>query len=422
MNYWFTDPMLKGLLPLAASSSIRGLSSSFATPKIFIGPNALPEGPALGATALDAFDGKCTKKRAFLVTDNFGEKFTPKVARILESRGYTTTTWNKALPEAPLDNVKESGLAMTAFEPDLIVAVGGGSVIDGAKAAWIHYERPDIPDLALVGPFTPLNLRKKAHLVAIPTTSGTGSECTSVFVAHDTEAHRKVPVASGELMPDFAILIPEFTATMPPKLTAGTGLDVLAHAMDCLPAVGGSELTDALAVAATEMAFKYLPRAYRNGQDHEARYRMLMAASTAGIAFGQGGVALTHSFGHSVGSLFKIHHGIAVGIFIPYVFQFYQKVTDKYLPLCKALDVKKGSNKDSLKGLVAKTRALFTELDIPLNLKNLGISKADFKQKMDDLVLYTVEDIDSYFSPRPMTADQCEKIFHYAYEGKDIDF
>ena len=321
-----------------------------------------------------------------------------------------------------MDNVKESGKAMTEFEPDLIVAVGGGSVIDGAKAAWVHYERPDITDLRTINPFAPLMLRKKAILAAIPTTSGTGSECTSVFVAHDPEAHRKVPVGSGELMPDFAVLIPEFTMTMPPKLTAGTGLDVLAHAMDSIPTSGGSEITDVLALAATEMVFKYLPRAYRNGQDHEARFRMLLAASTAGIAFGQGGVALTHSFGHSLGSIFNIHHGIAVGIFIPYAFQFYQTVTDKYLALCKALEVKKGSKEKSLAALMAKTRGLFAELDIPLKLKDLGISKADFKKKMDDLVLYAMEDIVSFSSPRPMTADQCEKIFHYAYEGKDIDF
>jgi alcohol dehydrogenase class IV len=422
MPYWFTDPMIKSLLPLAASTSIRGLSSAFATPKIFMGPNVFPEGVALGATAIDAFNAKCPHKRAFLVTDTFGEKSTSKVVRALEARGYTTQTWNKALPEAPLDNVRESGKAMTEFEPDLIVAVGGGSVIDGAKAAWIHYERPDIADLRVMSPFAPLNLRKKAILAAIPTTSGTGSECTSVFVAHDLEAHRKVPFGSGELMPDFALLIPEFTFSMPPKLTAGTGLDVLAHAMDCIPTSGGSEITDALALAATEMVFKFLPRAYRNGQDHEARFRMLIAASTAGIAFGQGGVALTHSFGHSLGSLFNIHHGIAVGIFIPYVFQFYQTVTDKYLALCKALDVKKDSKEKSLAALVAKTRRLFIELDVPLKLKDLGISKGDFKKNMDKLVLYTLEDIVSFSSPRPMTADQCKDIFLYAYEGKDIDF
>lgn len=422
MEYWFTDPILKGLLPLASASSMRGLSSAFSTPKIFMGANVLPEGPALGVTAVDVFADRCPKKRAFLVTDTIAEKSAVKVERALQAKGFTTKIWNKALPEAPLDNVRESGTAMTEFEPDFIVAVGGGSVIDGAKAAWVHYERPDIPHLGMISPLAPLNLRKKALLAAFPTTSGTGSECTNVFVAHDEEFHRKVPVACGELMPDFAVLIPEFTMSMPPKLTAGTGLDVLAHAMDSAAITGGNEITHSLALTATEMAFKYLPRAYRNGQDHEARFRMLLAASTAGIAFGQGGVALTHSFGHSLGSLFNIHHGIAVGIFIPYVIQFYQTVTNNFLTLCKTLNVTGRSTADSLSRLVKKVKGLFTELDIPVKLKDLGISKGDLNKKMEQLILYTVEDIDSYFSPRPMTAEQCEKIFRYAYDGKDIDF
>jgi alcohol dehydrogenase class IV len=422
MNYWFTIQLVKDRLPLAFSSSMKGLSSTFATPKMFMGPNALPEGPAMGATALTAFSGVCENKRAFIVTDSFGGKSVERVARALTAAGFQTKIWDKALPEAPLGNVRESGAAMSEFEPDLIVAVGGGSVMDGAKAAWVHYERPDVTDLGMVLPFMPIGLRKKACFAAIPTTSGTGSECTAVFVAHDDENHRKIPVANPELMPDFAVLIPEFTMSMPPKLTVGTGLDVLAHAMDCVPTAVSNNITDALAITATEMGFKYLPRAYRNGQDHEARYRMQIAASTAGIAFGQGGVALTHSFGHTIGSVFNVHHGLAVGFFLPFVFQFYKAVTDKYLLLCKALDVLDGSKEESLSRLIAKLRALFKELDVPLRMKDMGISKEDLNKNMDRLVLYTMEDIDTYASPRPMTAEQCEKIFRYAYEGKDIDF
>jgi alcohol dehydrogenase class IV len=422
MGYWFTDPLVKALMPLAGASSMRGLSSAFGTPRIFMGANALPEGPAIGVTAMDIFALRCPRKKAFLVTDAFGGKASEKVSRALQTRGFTTTIWNKALPEAPLDNVKESGTAMLEFEPDFIVAVGGGSVIDGAKAAWVHYERPDIPHLGLISPFAPLNLRKKALFAAVPTTSGTGSECTGVFVAHDDEFQRKVPVASGELVPDFAVLIPEFTFSMPPKLTAGTGLDVLAHAMDTAAITGGNELTHSLARTATEMVFQYLPRAYRNGQDHEARFRMLIAASTAGIAFGGGGVALTHSLGHSLGSILNIHHGLAVGVFIPCAIQFYHTITDRYLELCQTLNVIGKTKKESLSRLVKKVRSLFTELDIPLNLKDLGISKGDFKKNMEKLVLYALEDISTYYSPRPITAEQYEKLFWYAYDGKDIDF
>ena len=422
MEYWFTNPMLKALLPLASSTSIKGLSTSFMTTTLFIGPNIFPPGISLGPNPVNQIGAKCPKKRAFIVTDESAEKYADRVARSFENGGFATQIWNGALPEAPLENVKEAAEVMKAFEPDLIIAIGGGSVMDGAKAAWILYERPDITDLAVLSPLVPLMLRNKAILAAIPTTSGTGSECTSVAVVHDSEAHRKIPLANPELLPDYALLVPEFTESMPPKLTVGTGLDVLAHAMDCVPTSSSNEITDALALASIEMVFKWLPRAYVNGRDREARYRMALAASTAGIAFGQGAVALTHSFGHSLGSLFDIHHGLAVGLFIPYVLKFYQPVTDKWLAICKTLDVKAESREASMANLLKKTRDFFIKLDVPLNIRDLGISEDQFEENLEKLILYTVEDISSFMSPRPMTEDQCEKIFRYAYEGKDIDF
>ncbi len=422
MSYWFTNPMLKLMLPLMSSSSIKGLYSTFTTPTVFMGSNLLPEGPSIVPTPVDIIGARCPKKRAFLVTDEFAERYAARVAKALEKAGFATQVWNKAQPEAPMENVKESAESMNQFEPDVIVAVGGGSVMDGAKAAWILYERPDITDLAALSPLTPLMLRKKAFLVAVPTTSGTGSECTSIAVVHDSEAHRKVPIACPELMPDFALLVPDFTVSMPPRLTVGTGLDVLAHAMDCVPTPASNEITDALALASIEMVFKWLPRAYRNGQDREARYRMLMAASMAGIAFGQSGAALTHALGHSLGSIFNTHHGLTVGLFIPYILQFYQPVTDKWLALGKALNVKGASREEIMVDLVKKVRALFADLEVPLNLKDLGIPADEFDKNMEKLVLYSCEDICHFFSPRPMTMDQCERIFRYAYEGKDVDF
>lgn len=422
MSYWFTEPLLRTVLPLMSSSSIKGLYSTFTTPTLFMGSNLLPEGPSLIPTPVDIISARCPKKRAFLVTDKSVEKYAARVAKALEKSGFTTQIWNEAQPEAPMENVKESAESISQFEPDLIVAVGGGSVMDGAKAAWILYERSDITDLATLSPLTPLLLRKKALLAAVPTTSGTGSECTYVAVVHDSEAHRKVPIANPELMPDFALLVPDFTVSMPPKLTVGTGLDALAHAMDCVPTPASNELTDALALASMEMVFKWLPRAYRNGQDREARYRMLMAASAAGIAFGQSGAALTHALGHSLGSIFDIHHGLAVGIFIPYTLQFYHPVTEKWLVMAKALEVKGASPEESMANLVRKVRALFADLEVPLSLKDLGIPAEEFKKNMEKLVLYSCEDISHFFSPRPMTTEQCERIFSYAYEGKDVDF
>ena len=422
MTYWFTQPELKALVPLAGASAIRGLSTPFGTPMIFMGANALSEAGGLGATVVDSLAAMCVKKQAFIVSDEYVGRYATRVASVLEGHQFTTRIWGRAEPEAPLENVRECAEAMKQFEPDAIVAVGGGSVIDTAKAAWVLYERPDITDLAMVSPILPLGLRQKAVLVAVPTTSGTGSDCTPIAVVTDTQAKRKIPIVSAELMPDFAVLVPAFVTGMPPKLTAGTGLDALTHAVDCVMSPMTNDFTDALALRAIQMVFKYLPRAYRDGTDLEARTRMHMAASMAGIAFGNGGVGLTHSLGHSLGKTFAVHHGVAVGIFIPYALQFYSPITDKYLDICTALEVKEKSTGKSLAGLIEKVRTLLAELDVPLSLEGLGISKEDFEKNIEKLTLYGSEDPSVFQSPRPVTMEQCQRLFRYAYEGKDVDF
>jgi alcohol dehydrogenase class IV len=422
MPYWFEDPMLRSLLPLSISSSIKGLTNIFNVPKMIVGSNVFPSGMTIGPSTIDTLSARCAKKRAFIVTDQFSKRFVKKIAPFLENGGFTCETWPKCLPEAPIENVEECGEAMKAFEPDLILALGGGSVIDSAKVAWILYERPDITDVCMVSPLDKLGLRKKAILAAVPTTSGTGSECTGAAVVHDNAAHRKIPLANDELLPDVAILSPEFTYTMPPELTAGTGLDVLAHAMDAVTMPAAYELTDPLALKSIEMVFRWLPRVYREGRDREARHRMLLASSMAGVAFGMSGAHLTHAFGHSLGAAFELHHGMTVGFFVPHCLQYCSPVTDKYLLICDALKVDGDAPEERLANLVAKVRGLLTELGVPLTIKGLGISEADFEASIDKLVEYAAGDISSLLSPRPVTPAQCEKIFRYAYEGKDIDF
>ena len=422
MGYWFTNPIVKVLLPMGNSSAIKGLSTTFCMPRLIMGAHVFPEGKPKGSAAVNQFAMLCEQKRAFIVTDNFGQTFAKRVEASLVEKAFDTNIWAEAQPEAPLENIEKCAEAMIRFAPDLIVAVGGGSVIDVAKAAWIRYARPDIDDLGNITLFTPLGLRKKSIMVAVPTTSGTGSECTSVTVVHDTTAQRKIPVSNTELMPDFAVLCPEFTFSMPPSLTAGTGLDALSHAMDAVATPAANDITDSLALRSIQMIFRYLPRAYRYGQDREARHQMLVASSLAGVAFGQSGAALTHSFGHTIGSLFHVHHGLAVGIFIPYVFQYYRMVSDKYLAICDALKVPDDSPDNRFNALMDRVKGLFRELDVPLSLSAMGISEMEMTSRMETLVQYTCEDIDTLFSPRPMTPEQCEQIYRYAHAGADIDF
>lgn len=422
MTYWFQDPAIKAILPLATSTSIKGLVTFFNAPALVIGSNALAEGVMPQPSIIDIFNTRCEKKRGFFVTDEYSEKFAKKAIKVLEAAGFSTYVWNKAQPEVPIDSVKECASEMTRFEPDMIFAVGGGSVIDTAKAAWILYERPDITDLGQVNPLGLLGLRKKAGLAAIPTTSGTGSECTMAAVLHDPETHRKIPIANGDLFPDIAILDPEFAMSMPPDLTAGTGLDALAHAIDGIMTPAASEITDALGLRAIRLILAYLPRAYINGKDREARLRMHIAASMAGMCFGQNSCALTHGFGHAVGGTFGIHHGIAVGLFIPYALQFYRQVTEKYLEICDVLGIPGKDQSRRFSALVRRIKGLLKGLGVPLSLKGLGIEMRAFEERLGELVLFALDDIDTFFSPRPITPDQARRFLMYAFEGRDIDF
>jgi len=422
MTYWFNDPLVKNLAPIFYSSAIRGLFTTFMPPKILIGDYNLSELPGIAPGIWDNLAASRPTKRAFIVTDEVASRYAQRVAGAAQSRGFTTQIWDKAKPEVPLETVFAGAEEAKRFEPDLIISVGGGSVIDSSKAIFILYERPDITDLGTVSMLAPLNLRKKAVLVAVPTTSGTGAEMTAVFVVSDEKTRRKIPVSHPEVIPDIALLIPSFTLGMPPKLTAGTGLDALAHAMDCVTSPGTNDFCDPLALRAIQLTFRWLPIAYRDGSNHEARMRMQIASAIAGIAFGHGGVSHTHSLGHSLGKIFNVHHGVAVGVFIPYVQQFHAPVTEKYLDICTALNIRGRTKAEKLNSLVNKVKDLMSKLDIATDLKGLGITREDMKNNMNMLVQYAFEDPSNFQSPRPMTTEQYQKMFWYAYEGKDVDF
>lgn len=421
-NYWFDDPIIQALGAIGKATAIRGLVSSFLVPKIYIGDECLNAVPAAPSAVWAAIAMRCPKKRAFIVTDEGAARYAHKIEEVLQVHGFTVHVWDKVKPEVPLESVQAGADEATKFEPDVIIGVGGGSALDSCKAVFSLYERPDLAELGAISPMTPLNLRKKAILAAIPTTSGTGSECTIALVASDTVAHRKIPLANPEYLPDYAILIPSFTVGMPPKLTAGTGLDALAHATDCVTSPMTNDFCDPLALRAIELVFKWLPRAHHDGSDKEARNRMHSAATISGIAFGNGAAGLTHSLGHSLGHLFNLHHGIAVGVFIPYTLQYYAPVTDKYLAICDVLKVKGRTEAIRLQRLADKIKGLMKEVEIPTDIKSMGITKDAMQKNMEMLVKYAVEDPDTFQSPRSMTHEQCEKLFWYTFEGKDVDF
>lgn len=273
---WFTDPKVRLMAPLLGASAMRGMIGFFlAPPRILTGPMGF-------RTALYAARRICEKGKAFIVTDKVVRKFAERVGETLREFDFDTEIWDGALPEPPIECVQECADAMKKYGPDFIVAVGGGSVIDTAKVAWVVYEKPemdarkvaylpllevkkvtDLMELGLLGALalTTLGLRKKAFLAAIPTTSGTGSDCTMAAVVTDNSftPPKKITLTLPEIMPDFSILLQEFAAGMPPKLAVSTGLDVLAHALEGLCGILASDFSDLFSIKAIELTFQYLP-------------------------------------------------------------------------------------------------------------------------------------------------------------------
>jgi len=405
------------LYTIFGSRAMRRLFTTFFCPRIFIGLPAF--GQLLGALAPVR-----PKKRAFIVTDKPIRRIAENLVPMFQQFGFTVEICDKAEPEPPIPVVDKIAEDMRKFEPDLIVAVGGGSAMDAAKAAWVRYEKPDL-DIGSITVLAPIGVREKALLMAIPTTAGTGSEATFAFVLTDTSKTppRKVATGHTELVPDFAVLLPELTAGMPRELTIGTGLDVLAHAFEAFTnRQWANDLTDALAVKAMKMVLRYLPIVAEDLGNMEARYHMQLAATMAGLAFSNGGAALTHSLGHALGKIFGVHHGKSVGIFIPYVLKYASRVTDAYVELAQEIGIEAKSKEEYEDKLMNMFTDFLKGLGVSIALKDLGISRSDFEKELDNLAKYAWEDPTVVFSVRPTSLGELRRIFEYAYEGKTIDW
>lgn len=415
-SYWYLEDQKRITYSLMGGSGIKENFGRFSSPNILIGEVALDFAGLMGSVL-------CEEKRAFITSDGEVVKHAKEVREILEENGFTCTIWTGGEPEPSLETVEACGEDMKEFEPDLIFGIGGGSTIDLAKMARIHYELPNV-DIRKVEPLIPLGLGKKSLMGAVPTTAGTGSEVTWAAVGTDKSVSppRKVEVTSGEIVPDFAILVPRFTSGLPKSLTAGTGLDALAHSFGAYLSTLANVFTDPLALQGVKMVFDWLPKAYDMPDDMEARHKMLVAATISGLAFGNSQTALTHSLGHAVGKAFGIHHGVAVGLFIPYCLQFYSKVTDKYVDMARYLGIEGEDKEDYLEKLLAEFKNLLDYLDVSIALKDYDIDKDEWEEELDTIAKYAEEDACTLASPRPTSQMELKKILEYAYEGKDIDF
>jgi alcohol dehydrogenase class IV len=385
----------------------------FVVPKVVFGQDALSHLAELRG------------KSAFIVTDKNIVKlgFVDKVKEQLSQAGIQAAVFDEVEPDPSLQTVQKGVAVMNRYGPDLVVAVGGGSVMDAAKAMRVQYERPDIKPEEINPFISDLGLGAKCKLVCVATTSGTGAEATFAIVLTDTADQRKLSLINREIVPDIAILDPELARAMPPKITADTGMDALTHAVEGFTCTWKNDFTDGLCIKAIQSVFQYLPRVVKDGNDMEAREKMHNAGCIAGIGFINALSSMAHAAGHSLGALFHVPHGRAVGLFLPYTIEFIGDVRDElWAEIAYAIKLEVPRGKRAATVLAQAIRGLAHNVSQPLSIKETGISLDSFDKAMGKLIDNVMADGSLIVSARIPNVAETERFFGYVYEGKSIDF
>ena len=387
-------------------------------------------------------------ERAFIVTDESMVKlgYVDKILYHLRKREHYVHSeiFENVESDPSFDTIKKGVEAMESFKPDVIIALGGGSPIDAAKGMWLFYEHPDADPEGLKLKFMDIRKRTykfpklgtKCKMVAIPTTSGTGSEVTSFAVITDKKQNKKYPLADYELTPDVAIVDPDLVMSLPKTVTADTGMDVLTHAIEAYVSNMASDYTDGLAEKATELVFKYLQRAYDNGEDKEAREKMHNASTIAGMAFTNAFLGINHSLAHKLGAEFHMAHGRINAILLPYVIRYnstkptkfvsfpkyeYFIADEKYYELAKKVGLKAETKEEGINSLIEKIKELNQHMNIPKSFKEAGIDEQEFLSKVDMLADRSFEDQCTTANPRVPLVSELKQILLDSYYGKEYE-
>ena len=382
--------------------------------------------------------------RVVIVTDPGIVKlgFVDKAVYYLNKRAAPVNieVFSEVEPDPSVETVQKGCELMKQFRPDTIIALGGGSAIDAAKGMWLFYEHPEVEFDFLRLKFMDIRKRtykypkmgRRARLVAIPTTSGTGSEVSAFAVITHRGEDLKYPLADYELTPDVAIIDPDFAATMPPAVTADTGLDVLTHAVEAYVSVMASDYTDAMAQKAVELVFQYLPGSYRGADNREARSKMHNASCIAGMAFTNAFLGVCHSLAHKVGGEFNISHGRANAILLPHVIRYnasppskfasfpqyeYFLAPEKYRRLAAFLGLPAGTVEEGVNSLIAAVEKLRSEVDIPATIAQCGVDEALFRKKVPQLAENAFADQSTTSNPRMPLIDESADILTGAYKN-----
>ena len=387
-------------------------------------------------------------ERAFIVTDQGMIKlgYVDKILYHIRKREKHVhcEIFSEVESDPSFDTINKGLELMRNFKPDVIIALGGGSPIDAAKGMWLFYEHPDADPEGLKLKFMDIRKRtykfpklgQKAKMVAIPTTSGTGSEVTSFAVITDKEKNKKYPLADYELTPDVAIIDPDLVMSLPKSVTADTGMDVLTHALEAYVSNMASDYTDGLAEKAVELVVKYLPESYEYGTENKlAREKMHNASTIAGMAFTNAFLGVCHSMAHKIGAEFHLPHGRINAILLPYVIKYnssmptkfvsfpkyeYFIADKKYAEMAKKIGLKADTTEEGVKSLINKVQELNEVLNIPKSFKDAGIDEAEFMSKVDLLADRAFEDQCTTANPRVPLVEEMKQILIDSYYGNEI--
>lgn len=335
---------------------------------------------------------------------------------ILAEMGAEYKVFNDVEADPSIDTCKKGAEMMLEFQPDWIVGLGGTSAIDGAKAMWALYEHPDLTFEQMAKPFGIPALRNKARFAAIPSTSGTGTETTSLAVITDRVNDVKYPLASHELQPDFAILDGDLCKSMPAHVTANTGMDALTHGIEAYVSNIDDNYADVFAKGSIEMIFANLKNAVENPDNGEVRQNMHDASALAGYAFTNSWLGIVHSMAHQMGAIFGIAHGRANALALPNVIRYNAKVTNRYEDLAKLV------GKNTAEEFANAVESLKKDINVPASIREYGIEKDAWMKEVRRMAEHAHADVCTSFNPRQASVEDLEKLYIALYEGEKIDF
>lgn len=414
----------------------------FRTPdKVYHKKGSLP-------VALDELKNVLGKKKAFIVTDSFlyTNGYSKAIEEKLEEMDIRYTTFFEVEPDPTLASAKAGAAAMRAFEPDCIIALGGGSAMDAAKIMWVLYEHPDADFMDMAMRFVDIRKRvytfpkmgEKAYFIAIPTSAGTGSEVTPFAVITDETTGIKYPLADYELLPDMAIIDVDLMMSMPKGLTSASGIDALTHALEAYAAMLSTNYTDAMGLQAMKLIFKYLPRAYEDGAtDVEARENMADASTMAGMAFANAFLGICHSMAHKLGAFHHLPHGVANALLISEVIRYnasdvpvkmgtfsqyaYPHAGARYAEIADALGLKGKTEEEKIEALISEIETLKEKIGITKTIKDYGVDEKAFLATLDDMVEQAFDDQCTGANPRYPLMSELKAIYLKAYYGEQAN-